>query len=69
MITKIKYLCHIPWVMKKNKQTNEQKTKTSDLKNAETSRILQHSKGGWWYEVAGSGKMGGPDPVFLLLFY
>ena len=46
---------------KTNKQTNK-KTKTSDLKTQKPPEF-------WRYEVAGSGKMGGPDPVFLLLFY
>ena len=43
-------------------QGNEKrKTKTSDIKKAETSRILQHSKGGRWYEItelAGGGGEG-----------
>ena len=33
-------------------QGNEKrKAKTSDIKKAQTSRILQHSKGGRWYEI------------------
>ena len=62
MITNIKYLCHIPQVMKKktNKRTKKQRPQTSKT---------QKPPEFWRYEVAGSGKMGGPDPVFLLLFY
>lgn len=47
----------------KNKQTNEQKNK--DLRPQKRTKPPEF----WRYEVAGSGKMGGPDPVFLLLFY
>ena len=48
----------------KKKQTNK-RTKKQRPQTSKTQKPPEF----WRYEVAGSGKMGGPDPVFLLLFY